>query len=162
MPASPEFLFHRLDKLGIAHKTAHHEALFTVEQSKIIRGKIVGSHNKNLFLRDKKKKNWLVCTLEDKNIDLKILAEQIGSARLSFGSADRLWASLGVKPGSVTVFALINDTNCEVNLVLDKDLLAHDQVNFHPLINTMTTTILSKDLLRFIHACGHEPQILTL
>ena len=104
----------------------------------------------------------MVCTLEDKNIDLKLLAERIGSARLSFGSADRLWEFLGVKPGSVSVFALINDTGCEVNLVLDEDLLAHEQVNFHPLVNTMTTTISSQDLLHFIRACGHEPQILTL
>ena len=162
MPASPKVLFQHLDDLNIAHKTSHHEALFSVEQSQKIRGDIAGCHNKNLYLRDKKKLNWLVCTLEDKNIDLKILAEQIGSTRLSFGSPDRLWEFLGVKPGSVTVFALINDTASEVNLVLDEDLLAHEQVNFHPLINTMTTTISSLDLLRFIRACGHEPQILTL
>ena len=162
MPASPKVLFQRLNELNITHKTVHHEALFSVEQSQKIRGEIAGGHNKNLYLRDKKKLNWLVCTLEDKNIDLKILAEQIGSARLSFGSADRLWEFLGVKPGSVTAFALINDTNCEVNVVLDEDLLAHTQVNFHPLINTMTTTISSQDLLRFIRACGHEPQTLTL
>ena len=104
----------------------------------------------------------MVCTLEDKNIDLKTLAEQIGSARLSFGSADRLWEILGVRPGSVTAFALINDTNCEVNVVLDADLIAYEQVNFHPLINTMTTTITSQDLLRFVYACGHVPQTLTL
>ena len=162
MPTSPEVLFQRLDELRITHKTTHHEALFTVEQSQKLRGKIEGAHNKNLFLRDKKKQNWLVCTLEDKNIDLKTLAEQIGSARLSFGSADRLWEILGERPGSVTAFALINDTNCEVNVVLDADLIAYEQVNFHPLINTMTTTITSQDLLRFVYACGHVPQTLTL
>ena len=162
MPTSPEELFQRLDELGINHKTTHHEALFTVEQSQNIRGQIPGAHNKNLFLRDKKKQNWLVCTLEDKDIDLKSLAVLIGSARLSFGSAFRLEESLGVKPGSVTAFALINDPECKVRVVLDTAMLEHKQVNFHPLVNTMTTSISSQDLLRFVAACGHVPQTPTL
>ena len=159
---SPEELFQRLDELGIAYKTTHHEALFTVEQSQEIRGKIPGAHNKNLFLRDKKKQNWLVCALEDKYIDLIRLAGVIGSARLSFGSAIRLEETLGVKPGSVTAFALINDPECRVKVVLDRAMLAHKQVNFHPLDNTMTTTISSRDLLRFVAACGHKPLTPTL
>ena len=148
--------------MGIAHKTTHHEALFTVEQSQEIREQIPGAHNKNLFLRDKKKQNWLVCALEDKYIDLIRLAGLIGSARLSFGSAIRLEETLGVKPGSVTAFALINDPECRVKVVLDRAMLAHKQVNFHPLVNTMTTSISSQDLLRFVAACGHVPQTPTL
>ncbi len=162
MPASPEDLFQRLDELGIAHETTHHAALHTVEESQAIRGQIPGAHNKNLYLRDKKKRNWLVCTLEDKEIDLKQLSDRIGAGRLSFGSAERLAEFLGVKPGAVTAFALINDPECKVNVVLDGAMLAHRQVNFHPLVNTMTTTITFPDLLRFVAACGHQPQTLTL
>ena len=158
MPTYPEELFLRLDELGIAHKTTHHEALFTVEQSQEIREKIPGAHNKNLFLRDKKKQKWLVCTLEDKYVDLISLAGLIGSARLSFGSANCLAETLGVKPGSVTAFALINDPECRVKVVLDRAMLPHKQINFHPLDNTMTTTISSRDLLRFVAACGGQPQ----
>jgi Ala-tRNA(Pro) deacylase len=159
MPASSEDLFQRLDDLAIAHETAHHPALHTVGESQAVRGQILGAHNKNLFLRDKKKQTWLVCTLEDKQIEMAQLQSQIGAARLSFGSADRLAEFLGVLPGSVTPFALINDLDCRVKVVLDAAMLAHELVNFHPLVNTMTTTISSADLVRFVRACGHDPQI---
>lgn len=162
MAATPEQLFQRLDELGIAHETTHHRALHTVAESQAIRGQIPGAHNKNLYLRDKKKRNWLVCTLEDKEINLADLAGRIGAGRLSFGSAERLNEFLGVTPGSVTAFALINDTECRVNVVLDGAMLAHERVNFHPLTNTRTTTISAQDLLRFVAACGHVPQTLTL
>ncbi len=157
MPASPEELFQRLDDLAIAHETTHHPALHTVAESQAVRGQIPGAHNKSLFLRDKKKQTWLVCTLEDKPIDMKQLDGQIGAARLSFGSPGRLAEFLGILPGSVTPFALINDPQCRVRVVLDAAMLAHEQVNFHPLVNTMTTTISTADLLRFVRACGHEP-----
>ncbi len=162
MPASPEDLFQCLDDLAIAHETTHHPALHTVSESQAVRGQIAGAHNKNLFLRDKKKQTWLVCTLEDKPIEMKQLPGQIGAARLSFGSADRLAEFLGVLPGSVTPFALINDPECRVKVVLDTAMLDHEQVNFHPLVNTMTTTISSTDLLRFVRACGHDPLMLRL
>ena len=96
--------------------------------------------------------------MEDKPIDLKQLPGTIGATRLSFGSSDRLAEYLGVLPGSVTPFALINDPEVRVKVVLDAEMLAHEQLNFHPLINTMTTTISSPDLLRFVQACGHAPQ----
>jgi len=158
MPASPEELFQRLDDLAIAHETAHHRAVHTVAEAQDVRDQIAGAHNKNLFLRDKKKQIWLICTLEDKPIDLKQLPGMIGATRLSFGSSDRLAEYLGVLPGSVTPFALINDPEVRVKVVLDAEMLAHEQLNFHPLINTMTTTISSPDLLRFVQACGHTPQ----
>jgi Ala-tRNA(Pro) deacylase len=158
MPASSEDLFQRLDDLAIAHETTHHPALHTVAESQAVRGQILGAHNKNLFLRDKKKQTWLVCTLEDKQIEMAQLQSQIGAARLSFGSADRLAEFLGVLPGSVTPFALINDLDCRVKVVLDAAMLVHELVNFHPLVNTMTTTISSADLVRFVRACGHDPQ----
>ena len=156
MPASPEELFQRLNDLDIAHETAHHRAVHTVAEAQDVRDKITGGHSKNLFLRNKKKQTWLVCTLEDKPIDLKIMADQIGAGRLSFGSADRLDEDLGVLPGSVTPFALINDPDLRIRVVLDAAMLEHEQLNFHPLVNTMTTTISSVDLLKFVRACGHE------
>jgi Ala-tRNA(Pro) deacylase len=157
MPAGPDDLFQRLNHLDIAHETAHHRAVHTVEEAQSARDNIAGGHSKNLFLRNKKKQTWLVCTLEDKPIDLKQMADQIGAGRFSFGSPDRLNEYLGVLPGSVTPFALINDPDARIKVVLDAAMLEHDQLNFHPLVNTMTTTISSADLLKFVRACGHEP-----
>jgi Ala-tRNA(Pro) deacylase len=162
MPATPEDLFRRLDELGIETVTHHHPPLFTVEDSKQLRGTLPGGHHKNLFLRDKKKQTYLVVLPEDQDVDLKSLPERIGSGRLSFGSADRLMEFLGVLPGAVTPFALINDTACAVRVVLDAGMLERSPLNYHPLVNTMTTAIEPDDLLRFIAACGHEPLITTL
>ncbi len=156
MPASPTDLFARFEALNFETTTIEHQALFTVEESQALRGDLPGGHCKNLLLRDKKKKNWLVVTLEDKDVDLKGLQDKIGSARLSFASADRLMEFLGVKPGSVTPFALINDPEQKVQVVLDEDMLAHDLLNYHPLDNTRTTAIKRADLLTFIADCGHQ------
>lgn len=162
MPATPKDLFERLKSLGIETVTHQHPPLFTVEESKALRGTMPGGHHKNLFLRDKKKATWLIVLPEDKDIDLKTLPERIGSARLSFGSADRLMEYLGVQPGAVTPFALINDTACAVQVVLDADMLEISPLNYHPLVNSMTTAIAPDDLLRFIADCGHRPTILPL
>lgn len=162
MPATPEDLFRRLEALGIETITHEHPPLFTVEESKALRGSMPGGHHKNLFLRDKKKQTWLVVMPEDKDIDLKTLPDRIGSARLSFGSADRLMEFLGVTPGSVTPFALINDTDQAVNVVLDAQMLEVSPLNYHPLVNTMTTAIAPDDLLTFIADCGHKPSIVAL
>jgi Ala-tRNA(Pro) deacylase len=163
MPHTPDSLFHALDELGIAHETIHHEALFTVEQSKALRGEIVGAHTKNLFLKDKKGKLFLVTAVENTRIDLKKLHETIGgSGRLSFGSAEQMMEHLGVMPGSVTALAVINDTASQVTMVLDKRLQDYDRVNCHPLINTMTTGMSFDDLIRFLKAVKHEPQIMSV
>lgn len=162
MTHSKEGLLARLDQLGIAAKTHEHPPLFTVEQSQALRGEIAGGHSKNLFLKDKKGQIWLVVAEEDAAIDLKRLHTVIGSARLSFGSADLLEEVLGVKPGSVTPFGLINDKDRRVKVVLDTRLMAHDMVNFHPLTNEATTSLAPDDLLRFIADCGHEPVIVAL
>lgn len=161
MPFTPEQLLDRLATLGIAAKTHRHPALFTVEQSKILRGDLPGAHCKNLFLKDKKGALWLVVVLADREIDLKKLRHHIGAAHLSFGKAELLQEVLGVQPGSVTPFALINDHKCQVNVVLDAEMLAMEPVNYHPLTNEATTTLTSNDLLRFIESCGHSPQIVT-
>jgi Ala-tRNA(Pro) deacylase len=159
MPASPEQLFAFLDRLGIAHSTATHPPLFTVEQSQSLRGQIPGGHCKNLFLKDKNGRLYLLVLLEEARIDLKALPALIGAGRLSFGSAERLREALGVEPGSVTPFALINDRERRVTPVLDAAMMAHEVLNYHPLVNTMTTSIRAADLLKFAAATGHSPLI---
>jgi Ala-tRNA(Pro) deacylase len=160
MPKTPDQLFAALDALGIAHATVKHPPLFTVEQSRALRGQIPGGHTKNLFLRDKKHALYLVVAQEDAEIDLKGLHRLLGAAgRFSFGSADLLREVLGVEPGAVTPFGAINDTEGRVTVVLDAAMMAHDTLNFHPLINTMTTSIRRDDLVRFLQSTGHEPRI---
>ena len=155
---SPQQLFDRLAELGIDHKTVEHEAVFTVEQAKQHRGALPGHHIKNLFLRNKKEEMWLVVALEDRAIDLKRLGEVLGAGRLSFGSPERLRTYLGVEPGSVTPFSVINDTARKVSLVLDSALREGGPINAHPLTNTMTSAIVLPDLLRFFEATGHAPR----
>lgn len=136
--------------------------MFTVEEARALRGEIAGGHCKNLFLKDKKDRLWLVVCLEDTPIDLKRLPAAIGSARLSFGRPELLAEVLGVEPGSVTPFALINDAVCRVTVVLAADMMLNETLNYHPLVNTATTSIAAPDLVKFIRACGHEPKILPL
>ena len=155
---NPQQLFARLDELGLAHNTVEHAPVFTVEQAKAHRGTLPGHHIKNLFLRNKKEKMWLVVALEDRAIDLKRLGEMLGAGRLSFGSPERLRKYLGVEPGSVTPFAVINDSEHKVTLVLDRALQAEGPINAHPLTNAMTSAISLADLLRFFEATGHSPR----
>lgn len=161
-PATREDLLARFDKLDIAVKTVEHPPLFTVEDSQALRGEIPGAHSKNLFLKCKKGRLWLVVAQEDADINLKRLHTRIGSGRLSFGRAEVLQEVLGVKPGSVTPFALINDRTQQVSVVLDAALMRHETLNFHPLDNTATTAISARDLLVFIRDCGHEAAILNV
>ena len=160
MPMTPTDLFAFLDRLGIAHATVTHPALFTVEQSRALRGTVPGGHTKNLFLKDKKGALFLVTALEDAVIELKSLHRRLAaSGRFSFGSADLMRATLGIEPGAVTPFAAINDRDRSVSVVLDAALMRHDTINAHPLVNTMTTSIARADLLRFLEATGHAPRI---
>ncbi|MET0278100.1 MAG: prolyl-tRNA synthetase associated domain-containing protein [Pseudorhodoplanes sp.] len=162
MPATPEELFAYLDQLGIAHSTVSHPPLFTVEQSQSLRGRIPGGHSKNLFLKDKTGRIFLLVLLEDASVDLKALPTILGSGRLSFGSAELLRETLGVEPGSVTPFALINDRDALVTPVLDQAMMAHEVLNYHPLVNTMTTSIRADELVKFVAASGHSPLILAV
>ena len=151
MPATPDQLFAALDSLGIRHSTVKHPPLFTVEQSRNLRGQIPGGHTKNLFLRDKKYAIYLVVTQEDAEIDLKGLHRRLGAnGRFSFGSADLMREVLGVEPGSVTPFGVINDTEGRVSVVLDAAMMEHQTLNYHPLVNTMTTSIGRDDLVKFL------------
>lgn len=158
-PCTSADIFARLGALGIEFTTAEHPALHTVADSRRLRGEIPGGHCKNLFLKDKKQALWLVVTLEEAVVDLKTLPGKIGAGRLSFGKPELLMTVLGVAPGAVSPFALINDTELAVNVVLDRRMMACEQLNFHPLSNEATTTIGSSDLIRFITDCGHSPQI---
>lgn len=157
MPASRAQLLAKLEAMSIETTTVEHEAVFTVAESTRLEREIPGGHTKNLFLKCKKGQLYLVVAQNDTAVDLKSLHKVIGSGRLSFGSADLLREVLGVAPGSVTPFALINDAVGRVKVVLDQRMLAHETLNFHPLENTATTNIARDGLLRFIRATGHEP-----
>ena len=155
MPATPEDLFQRLDALGIAHETRWHEPVFTVAESQELRGTLPGGHSKNLFLKNKKGDLWLVTAAEDAAVDLKALTKTLGAGRLSFGKPDLLLEVLGVTPGSVTPFGLLNDAEKRVTFVLDGRLAAMDPLNFHPLVNNATTAVSTADFRKFLTACGH-------
>src|ERR1700761_2840205 len=150
MPAPEAELFAFLDAHGIAHHTHRHARVFRVEEGQEIKAALPGGHTKNLFLKDAKGQLWLISALGETAIDLKRLPERIGSARLSFGSPERLYAALGVTPGSVTAFALINDPDHRVRFVLDAALIAHETINFHPLSNDATTAVSRDGFLVFL------------
>jgi len=159
---SDELIAH-LTGMGIATTTVEHPALHTVEDSRALRGEIDGGHAKNLFVKDKKSRLFLLVVGEETNVDLKRVHEKIGGqGRVSFGSADLLEEVWGVRPGAVTPFGAINDTASRVTVVLDTELMAHERVNFHPLVNTRTTGLASADLLKFLRASGHEPMLVPL
>jgi Ala-tRNA(Pro) deacylase len=162
MPATRQDLIDHLSSLGIVSTTLEHPAVFTAAESTGLEQQLPGGHTKNLFLKCKKGNVYLVVALHDATIDLKLLHKRIDSGRLSFGSAELLAAMLGVKPGSVTPFALINDTGHKVTVVLDETMMRHDFLNYHPLENTATTNIAREDLLRFIRSCGHAPRIIAV
>jgi Ala-tRNA(Pro) deacylase len=159
-PPTADDLLAYLYGLGIETSTVEHPAVFTVEEARRLRGELPGAHSKSLFLRNKKGRMWLVVTLEDRSIDLKDLGVRLESGRLSFGSPDRLMRYLGVIPGAVTPFAVINDGDQAVTVALDREMLEREPLNFHPLDNTKTTAISAAGLLRFLETTGHEPQLL--
>lgn len=162
-PATPEDLLAFLDRLAIATVTISHPPLFTVEQSRRLRGEISGAHTKNLFLVDRKGRLFLVVAEESAAIDLKQLHKRIGaSGGLSFGKPELMRATLKIEPGSVTPFAAINDTETRVTVILDAALMKRDPLNFHPLVNTRTTRIRAGDLLRFLQTTGHPARIVPL
>lgn len=149
-----------LDALGIAVETVDHPPVFTVEEARRLRGRIPGGHCKSLFLKDRKGGLWLVVADEDRRVDLPALARHLGAPRFSFGKPDLLGAVLGVTPGSVTPFALINDrAGRRVSVVLDAAMLRRPLLNYHPLDNRATVTVSSAGLEAFVAACGHAPYI---
>lgn len=157
-PATPEDLLARLDAMGIEHTTHLHDPVFTVEEAQALKGDIPGAHTKNLFLRDKKGVMWLLVALFDRDIDLRSVARTLGvSGRLSFGSRERLMRYLGVEPGAVTPFAVVNDRGGVVRIALDRGLHPGEIWNAHPLDNGMTTAVRGEDMVRFLEDVGHPP-----
>jgi Ala-tRNA(Pro) deacylase len=152
-------LFALLDRVGIAHQTLWHAPVFRVGEGAEIKAKLAGGHTKNLFLKDAKDRIWLISALAETTIDLKRLPARVGSARLSFGAPALLAEVLGVEPGSVTPFALINDQAHRVTLILDAALLRADPINFHPLTNTGTTQVSIAGFLKFLEVIEVEPMV---
>lgn len=150
-------LYALLDAHGIAYAHHTHPPLFTVEESRALRGALPGVHVKNMFMKDKKGTIWLATCLEDRQIRIRDLEKAIGARNLSFGKEDLLWEILGVRPGAVTPFGLINDREGRVRVVLDEGLMAHDPLNFHPLHNEATTAVSRDDFLKFLSLTGHAP-----
>jgi Ala-tRNA(Pro) deacylase len=164
--ASPEereeALYERLRALGITWTHYTHAPVFTVEEALQVNLRQPGGHTKNLFLKDKKGGLWLVVLRDDFKLDLNALSKQLGAPRFSFGSGELLIETLGVPPGSVTPFALINDREQRVRVLLDAEMLDREPLNYHPLRNDRTISVSKDDLLKFIRSCGHTPRIETL
>lgn len=161
-PLNRDGLFAYLDELGIATKTVAHEPVFSVSESQDVERALPGGHTKNLFLKSAKGELLLVIAHADTQVDLKALPKRVGCARLSFAKADVLREVLGVTPGSVTGFALVNDTEPRVKVILDQDLMQFDSINCHPLENNATTNIARDDFLKFLLATGHAPETIDL
>lgn len=156
-PATERDLYAHFDAIGVAHRTLEHRPVFTVAESAEVKAAMPGGHTKNLFLKDKKGALFLLCAIAETKIDLNAVSRLIGAGRFSFGAGDLLQQTLGVPPGSVTLFALINDPEHRVRLLLDEALLAHDPVNFHPLRNSATTAISPADMMKFVQSLGRTP-----
>jgi Ala-tRNA(Pro) deacylase len=161
--AGRDDLFDFFERLGIKTTTIEHEAVFTVAESKLLKRDIEGGHSKNLFLKDKKDNIFLVVAEHDAAIDLKTIHEKIGAqGRVTFAKPDLMLELLGVTPGSVTPFGLINDPTARIKVVLDAPMMRHAVLNYHPLVNTATTSITAEDLLVFVRATGHEPHVIAV
>lgn len=157
LPTTKEQLFEVLSELSIEYTLYQHRPVYTVAEGHDLQKSIPGLHCRNLFLRDHKKKMFLVVAANETEIDLKALKEQIGSGRLSFASPERLWEFLGIQPGSVCPFCLINDKDRRVTVVLDSKMMDAECVNYHPLDNAMTVGVHPSALLKFLKYTGHEP-----
>jgi Ala-tRNA(Pro) deacylase len=160
-PSAP--VFDLLAKLGIHARTYEHEAYFTVAQSRLAHHTMPGAHTKNLFVKDKASVLYLITAEAESPLDLKTMDKVIGAkGRLSFASAEQMMEHLGITPGSVSPLALVNDTAGAVRFVIEKKLLSAALINVHPLINTRTTALPPRDLIRFLEATGHAPLALDL
>lgn len=163
MPTSPEDLLKLMAEYGIKFSLYHHIPVFTVADSHKVDAEIPGVHTRNLFLKDKKGKMYLVTLRHDVPLDLKKLESVIGAGRLSFGSPERLWDYLGVRAGSVTPFAIINDKDRQVTPIWEAGMMMADMVNFHPLLNSMTVGLSPDGLKAFARQIGRDDvQILNL
>ena len=157
-PAAAEIaLLARLERLGIAYARHAHAPVFPVDEARALRGALPGGHAKNLFLKDKKDRLFLVVAEEEAAVDMKALERLLGAARLSFGRAELMAEVLGVAPGSVTPFAAMNAAPGRLTVALDRHLMGFDPVNFHPMRNDATLALAPGDLVAFLASCGHVP-----
>ncbi|MFF2382533.1 prolyl-tRNA synthetase associated domain-containing protein [Streptomyces sp. NPDC058108] len=155
-------LMARLDDLGIPWKSARHAPVFTVEQARSLQTRLDGAGTKNLFLRDRRKRFVLLVADEDTAVDLKTLASEWNVGRLSLARPEDLVDVLGVPPGTVTPFAVMNAAPGALRVVVDARLTEHRSLLVHPLRNDATTAVSPEGLLLFLRACGHEPEIRSL
>lgn len=162
LPTPPAALLEYLDKVGISYELFDHEPIFTVEEGEHLKKDIPGVHCRNLFMRDKKKNNYLLVLANETEVDLKKLPEIFDSGRLSFGSADRLWEHLGIRPGSVNPFTIINDPDNQVMMYLDASMMEAEIVNYHPNDNAQTIGLTPADLIKFIESLGHNYEVVDL
>jgi Ala-tRNA(Pro) deacylase len=160
-PHTPDDVVRVLNDLGLAHTLYHHDAVFTVAEAEKVERDIPGVHCRNLFVRDDKETMFLVSLRNRTQVDLKKLSAALSCRRLSFGSPERLYKYLGVRPGSVCAFAVMNDRDHQVQLILEAEMMDAPLISFHPLINTMTVTLAPADLVRFARHFGHSPRILS-
>jgi Ala-tRNA(Pro) deacylase len=159
-PATPSDVMRVLDDLGIPYRSYDHQAVFTVEEAEKVEHDIPGTHCRNLFLKDHKGRMFLVSLRNRTAVNLKKLQIALACGRLSFGSPERLYQYLGVTPGSVCAFAVMNDHAGAVTLVLEQEMMNDPVITFHPLINTGTVALSPGDLVRFARVFSHEPIIL--
>jgi len=164
MPETPENLLALLESAGIDAETRHHPAVFTVAESQDLRGTLPGGHTKNLFLRPAKGDGpFLLATLEEsRQVSINALARMAEAGKISMGSAEELMAILGLTPGSVTPFGLVNASPARIRFVMDAGLMRHARIWVHPLVNTASTGLAPQDLLRFLVGLGHEARLLEL
>lgn len=162
-PTGRDRLFARFAALGIAAPTVPYPAHRTVEEGKALRGAMAGTFTKNLLVKDKKGRHFLLSFHEDRALELDTLHRRIGArGRLGFAAAERVVTCLGVQPGALTPLGLLNDTECAVTAVIDASLMGADQLNFHPLVNTESTGLAPAELVAFIRSCDREPLIVDL
>ncbi len=162
LPTSSEALISILQEIGVRHQIYHHKPIFTVEEGEPLKKGIPGLHCRNLFVRDKKERMFLVVVGNETGVDLKALADKLGAGRLSFGSPERLMKYLGITPGAVCPFCAVNDKNHEVEIILDAYMMQADTVCYHPLDNAMTIALSPADMMKFFTYTGHTPKILDL
>lgn len=164
-PMTPDAFLAWLARLGIAAETVWHDPVFTVAESKAaaIHERLPGAHVKNLFLKDREGRFWLATLPEHRRVPIGALARALGLPRMSFASAEELLACLGVTPGSVTPFALVNDRTRSVGFILDRALAeATGRITAHPLTNAATTAVSAADFRRFLAETGHSPLVADL
>ncbi len=164
LAATPDDVFLALDRLGVEHQTIVHAPLYTVEEAQTVKYGLEGAHTKNLFLRNKKGRMFLLVLPHDLRVDLKALRNQLKltGGQLAFASTERLGKFLGVVPGSVSPLAAINDHGGKVSIYIEQSLLDQSLIYLHPCRNTHSTCIKTADLLRVLEAWGHRAQVVSL